>query len=140
MLLANKREVEEISALLEQGADSPTELAKVVIKRMTELREERKFFALVFGMRGGAHLGFGPFATIDAAFNSVDKNPVAYTATKAAVVPIYGPSQTQAMWALADEPPISRGDFAIVREDAIAFKNGWDGKERTKRSFLPPST
>ena len=140
MLLATKKEVDTVAALLEQGAESPQELAKAVIKRLTELREERKVYALVFGLAGTAHLGFGPFATIDAAFNSVDKNPVAYTAKRAAVVPIIGSSQTQAMWDKADEPPTERGDWSEIRLDQAAFKRGWRGNMRDRAKFLPAGT
>lgn len=136
MLLATKKEVESISALLVEGAETPDDLAKIVIRRLSELREERKTFALVFGLGPGVHAGFGPFTTRDAAFNSVDKNPVAHIASRAAVVPIIGSSRTADMLALADAPPTERGEFAVIREDVKARRNGWDGKERSKQRFL----
>lgn len=137
MLVPTKAEVEAVAALLEQGGDSPTDLAKTVIKKLTELREERKTYALVFGLSGPAHVGFGPFATHDAAFNSVDKNPVAYIARRAAIVPIHGPSQTASMQALADEPPTPRGDWMEIELDKTAFANGWKGNMRDRAKFLP---
>lgn len=140
MLIATKREVDAIADLLMAGDSSPQDLAKAVIRKVTELREERKVHALVFGLGPGVHMGFGPFATVDAAFNSVDKNPMAYIAKRAAVVPILGSSQTQAMRALADEPPTERSEFNVVREDALATKRGWRGNVRDRDKFLQPQT
>lgn len=137
MLVSTKREVDEVAALLVEGAASPTDLAKLVIKKVTELREERKVHALVFGLGNKTHVGFGPFATVDAAFNSVDKNPMAYIATRAAIVPILGPHKAQEMLAAADEPPSQRGDWLEVELDKRAFKAGWKGSMRDRARFLP---
>lgn len=136
MLLATKIEVDTIAALLEQGAESPKELAKVVIKTLTELREQRKFQVLIFELSPRVYTGFGPFSTTDQAFNSVDKNPMAYIAKNAAIVPVYGASQTKAMHELADAPPAERGDLTLVREDVRAFRNGWKGNVRDRDKFL----
>jgi hypothetical protein len=140
MLVANKKEIETVAALLEEGADSPVDLAKAVIKRLTELREERKYHALVFGLGPGVHVGFGPFATIDAAFNSVDKNPMAYIAKRAAVVPIYGTGQIAVMNALAEEPPAERGDWPEIRLDQQAVRKGWKGSMKDRHLYLTATT
>lgn len=136
MLVSTKKEVSAVADLLAQGGDSPEELAKSVIKLITEMREERKTHALVFGLGPKVHVGFGPFATRDAAFNSVDKNPVAYIAKAAAIVPILGPSQTKAMYELADAPPAQRGDWTEIELDKRAFRNGWKGNMRDRSNFL----
>lgn len=139
-LIPNKREVEEIAGLLEQGAASPEDLAKQVIKRVSELREQRQFYTLVFELSPGVYSGYGPFATRDAAFDSVDKNPMAYIATKAAIVPIIGHKHAKAaMEAKANEPPASRTDPEVAK-DVIAFKRGWRGKVTDRERFLQQST
>lgn len=137
MLVATKREVEAVAALLEQGADSPTDLAKVVIRALTELREQRKTYALVFELGPRVYSGWGPFATIDAAFNSVDKNPMAYVATRAAVVPVQGPGTAREMLAAADAPAEQRGDWLEIELDKAAFRAGWKGSMRNRAAFLP---
>lgn len=137
MLTATKTEVTAIAELLVAGAATPEELAKVVIKKITELREEREFHVLVLELSPRVYAGFGPFPTKTAAFDSVVKNPVAYIAKNAAIVPVTGASQTKKMLALADEPPTSRGDWAEVRLDSIAAKNGWKGKAADRQRFLP---
>lgn len=136
MLTATKREVEEVAALLEAGAASPEDLAKLVIKRITELREERKCYVLVMELTPGVYSGYGPFATISAAVDSTVKNPMAYIAKRAAVVPLAGHKPAVvSMEEVAAKPPTSRVDPEVAL-DREAFKRGWKGNMRDRGKYL----
>lgn len=136
MLLPTKTETEAVAALLVEGAETPEELAKAVIRRLTELREEREVYVQVLQWSPGVYSGFGPFPTRAAALKALPKNPVAQLAKLGAVVSMIGPSSFEQMRALAEEPPTSRGDFAVVRDDARAVKNGWRGKAAERQAYL----
>lgn len=131
-----KAEVTEIAALLQQGADSPEDLAKAVVKRVYELAEERTAHVVVFELTPGVYQAYGPFPTRSRAEAAVGKIPMAQVARRGAHATLHGMRSVDAAMAAADEVPEVTGAFAIVREDSAAFKRGWRGKQADRASFV----
>lgn len=130
-----KGEIAEIAALLEQGAESPTDLAKRVVKRVYELAEERTAHVVVFELSPGVYQAYGPFPTRSRAEAAVSKIPMAQVARRGAHATLHGMRSVDAAMAAADEVPEVTGAFAIVKEDAALFRKGWNGKQATRASF-----
>jgi hypothetical protein len=135
-----KSEIESIAALLAAGASDPETLATEVIKRVEELRGERRQHFIVFELTPGVYQGYGGYATGDAARKAMPKFPMAQVARKAAVISVLGVDQAQRDLATADEPPAENSNFTLTREDGIAFKNGWRGAVRDRDRYLQPSS
>ena len=131
-----KREIDEVAALLMQGADSPEALAGEVIQLVERLRWERQTWTVVFELSPGVYQGYGPYSTRGMAEKSIPKNPMGQIARRGAIVPVHGESVALAGLEKADEPPSARGDWVAVYEDQRAFKAGWSGRERDKQQFL----
>ena len=131
-----KSEVTEIAALLQQGADSPEDLAKRVVKRVYELAEERTTHVVVFEPSPGVYQAYGPFPTRSRAEAAVGKIPMAQVARRGAHATLHGMRSVDAAFAAADVEPEARGDFRIVKEDAAAFRKGWNGKQATRSAYL----
>lgn len=136
MLIATRAEVDAVAALLEQGAESPAELAKAVIKLVGELRSTRQHFVSVFELSPGIYQAYGPYATRAAAEKGVAKIPLAQIAKRGALVPVIGPNVAVDQLTAADEQTPDRGDFVICREDAKAFRRGWKGKQANRKDFV----
>lgn len=131
-----KSEITEIAALLEQGAESPTDLAKQVVKRVYELAEERTTHVVVFELSLGVYQAYGPFPTRSRAEAAVGKIPMAQVARRGAHATLHGMRSVEAAMAAADVAPEVTGAFAIVREDAAAFRRGWKGRASDRSAFL----
>lgn len=136
MLLPLKTEIEAIASLLEQGGESPEELAKAVINKLTEMRELRPTFGVVFELTPGAYVAYGPFATSAAVRKAIPKIPMAQDSKRGAVFSMYGMAHIAQRQAITDAPPEERGDFALVREDQAAFRRGWNGKLQTRSQYV----
>lgn len=140
MLLPTKRETDEIAALLEQGADSPVDLAKAVIRRLGELREERTQWVSILEATPGVYFGYGMWPTKDAAKKALPKIPMAQFSTRGAFVPVKGMAAIDAAYAQVDEPLADRGDAFEIALDVQAFRNGWKGRVSERHKFLPAGT
>ena len=136
MLLPLKNEIEAVASLLMQGGESPEELAKAVIHKLTEMRELRPVFGVVFELTPGAYVAYGPFATSGAARKAIPKIPMAQDSKRGAVFSMYGMAHVAQREAITDAPLQERGDFAIVKEDAAAFRRGWNGKLATRSQYV----
>lgn len=134
-IIATKTEIAEVAALLQLGADSPEDLARAVIRRLSEMREERKQYDVVFELTPGAYVSFGPYATDAAARKAIPKIPMAQVAKRCAVVVRYGQTSIDAGIAKADAPRESRFDIEIQR-DQQAFKRGWRGNIRDRDQYI----
>lgn len=132
-----KKEIEDIANLLQQGADSPTDLAKTVIKRVYELAEERVSHIAVFELTPGVYQAYGPFPTRARAEAAVPKIPMAQVANRGAYATLHGMRAVKAAWEVAEEvSDTERGDFRLVREDAKAFRSGWRGKNANRSQYV----
>jgi hypothetical protein len=136
MLRPLKAHVQEMAALLSQGADSPEELAEEVLKLAERLQGEREVWAVVFELSPGLYSGFGPYATQHMAVKSIPKLPIAQIAKRGVVVPIKGPAYADVQFAKAAEPCAEKGDFRLVREDAELFRKGWKGNTKNRAEYV----
>lgn len=136
MLRPSKTEVEAVSALLAEGDESPDALAYRVIQMVEQLRYEREVWVQVFELSPGIYAGYGPYATRHMAEKAAPKQPIAQIARCGAFVPLLGPNRAEIARARADEPLPSRGDFALIREDAALFRRGWNGKQATRSQYV----
>lgn len=139
-LISTKTEIAEVASLLERGASSPEELAKIVIKKITDMREDREQWFLVYMLSPGVHGAEGPFPTKAAAIKGAAKMPILGIASAYAAVPANGPSfnrrrEQEAM----DRPTASKID-PEVKLDQQAFRNGWRGRAADRSQYLPQST
>ena len=134
-----KKETDAIAALLKQGADTPESLANAVIEELDRVRGERTTFLVVMRLGVGktaTHYGYGPYSTRNQAIKSIEEHPVASTATGIAVVPVTSAEGLEQIIERVDEPAAARGDFAEVRKDAEATRNGWRGKAVQRDNHL----
>lgn len=136
MLRALKSHIEEMAALLEQGADTPKAMAEEVLKLAERLMGEREVWAVVFELSPGLYSGFGPYATQHMAKKAIPKLPIAQISRRGVVVPIKGPAYADVQWATAAESSAEKGDFRIVREDAELTKRGWKGSTKDRHLYL----
>lgn len=143
MLVATKSEIAAVIALLNSPTDAKGQawtedtMGRALINLVTEMREERKTFGVVFELTPGVYIGYGPYATEAAARKAVPKIPMAQVTKRGAVFPVYGHSQAEAAYAKSDEPLPERSDFTIAREDAACFRRGWKGNVRDRDQYLP---
>lgn len=137
-LRPKKTEVEQMAALLEQGGDSPEELAVEVIKQSFEFMAERITYAVTFELTPGVYQSYGPYPTRAAAEKAMPKLPMAQVANRGVYSMMLGPKVVSGQMAAADVDPkeSTRSDFEICREDAQAFRNGWKGEVKHRDRFL----
>lgn len=138
-MTALKKEVDAVAALLQEGADTPADLAKLVIKRLDEVRAERvtHFLVMKFGSKQSCfYTGFGPFSTANQAVKTFEKHPAAGMATGYAVVPTVNHLGFEELLARVDAPAESRGNWPEVEKDRAAFKNGWKGRGSDRERYL----
>lgn len=109
---------------------SPEEFLKVLVGVLDEERGKREFFYGIVNTAGINAIA-GPFSTRHQAEQMVEKTP----AEKAWIVP----GRTGEGWAQhlieVDEQAKSKGDFAQVQADVLAFRRGWNGKSSTRRQY-----
>lgn len=127
---ALKRELEAVAAILEAGAEDSMTLAAMAIAEIDQQRGGRSF---QYGVLLVAGIGkvIGPFATPLQALRATAK----HGAERAWVVGGHTSEGLDLHMVKVDEPAPTKGDFAVVHEDSLAFKKGWDGKQSTKGSW-----
>lgn len=130
-----------VVSLLEsdQEWDGPEEMAVALINELDRVRADKKSYVAVmqFGFAGTSfYVGIGPFAGQKSAANEVSKHPAFREATKVAVVPMHTAEHVAAAIGDLDKQPALSGDWAVVREDAAAFKRGWKGKQADREKYL----
>lgn len=73
-------ETKKIAAMLEEGGESPTDLAKEVIETLDDMRAQRSGFTIITEVgspEGGFHFNtFGPFSTQNQAAKAVERGLV----------------------------------------------------------------
>lgn len=136
-LTPRKSEITDIAALLSEGAESPEALAGSVIKRVYELAEERVSHVVVFELTPGVYQAYGPFPTRSRAEAALPKIPMAQVANRGAYATLHGMRAALASLEAAEaDKPEPRGDFKVVREDALARRRGWNGKSATRSQYV----
>lgn len=137
MLRPSKTEIEAVSDLLEQGADSPESLAHDVIQLVERLRGEREQWFAIYQMTPGVYQGYGPYPTRHMAHKQLPSNPMAQASKAAAVVPVLGtdyksPKVREMEAELASrETPVSH--WSLVREwvaDHPGVRPAWNPVRR----------
>ena len=127
--------VKAIAALLEEGAETSEELAKSVMRKFDELREDDKTYMIVGqwdSESGSYYLGYGPYATKKQAEKAIEKGKgVPVIAEHIAIVPTFTPEHIERVWAKADEPPPPPKWVKEVQEDIEHFKT--KPKKRRRR-------
>lgn len=139
MLRPSKTEIEAVAALLEQGAESPQDMAHAVIQLVERLRGEREMFYTVVGLGPGNYVGEGPYATDHMARKGAVKN-IWITEFKRPWGVVSVNSQEfnlRRQKEAADKPPSTRGDWTKVELDKAAFRAGWKGNMKDRAEFLP---
>ena len=110
------------------------------IEAVDEARGGRTMWMVVlrFGTVASSviYQGFGPYATQKQASDATESILRGCEATAYAVVPLRTHDGWEAMVAAADEPPAEQSQWAEVRRDAEARKNGWRGKARERDNYL----
>jgi len=130
-----------VVSLLEsdQEWDGPEEFAVAIINELDRVRADKTSYVAVmqFGFEGSVfYVGIGPFAGMKSAANEVAKHPAFREAAKVAVVPMNTPEHVAKVIGDLDKQPTLTGDWAVVREDAAAFKRGWKGKQADRKKYL----
>ena len=134
-----KKEREALAALLEQGAETPDELAKIVAGKLDEMRASRTTYTVVLRFGIGIHqhhMCFGPYSTRAQAEKAFDKHLVHTQPSAWAFVPTRTAEGIEEMIAEADKTPELKGDWAIVKADGRAYRKGWDGKQKTRSQYV----
>lgn len=131
-----KKEIEVIAALLVEGDDTPEALAGKVIEAVDAARMERVTYLAVMRFPGPVFIGCGPYATRNQAEKAIKEHPAADMVRGYAVVPTVNAEGHAEMLRKLDTPPAPKGDWAEVRKDAQAFRNGWRGKAREREAHL----
>lgn len=127
-----KKEREALAALLEQGADTPEELAEIVAAELDRLRGERNYHYAVAHTDGPSQV-LGPFATVGQANKAVRK----YPATKTFFLTHGNTAEgLDRIIREVDEPPVRKGDAEDIQADVLAFSRGWKGNKRDRSAFL----
>lgn len=127
-----KSEITAVAALLQEGDESPEALAKQVLSLIyNQLYPQREVWQVIFELTPGVYAGNGPYPTRAAAMKDLPKLPFAQTCKRGVVA-----STKSGSIVSHDPPPADRGDFAVIREDARAFKNGWRGGKADRDRFL----
>lgn len=134
----SKTETKALVALLEQDWETPEVLAEALIDALDEVRARKTRYVGVMqiGQAKPIYAGVGPFPGAKSAENALRAHPAAGMAYKLAVVPVTSPKGLTLALSELDAPPSEKGDFAVVQEDARLFRLGWDGTQKTRKSFL----
>jgi hypothetical protein len=133
-----KTEVAALVPLLEQDWGSPDELAAALIATLDQVRASRVSYVGVIkvakdGQSLPVWLGLGPYPGQKTAENAVMAALGTYEGTAYVVVPLLSKEGLEARFATLDTPPTPTGDWAEVKRDAQAFKNGWRGSKTPGR-------
>lgn len=128
--------VKAIAALLEEGAETSEELAKAVMRKVDELREDDKTHIVVGqwnSSSGSFYLGYGPYSTKKQAEKAIEKGKgVPILAEHIAVVPVYTAEHIEKVWESEDSPPAPKW-FNEVQEDIAHFKANPKQRKRKRK-------
>lgn len=134
-----KKEREALAALLEQGAETPDELAKIVAGKLDEMRASRTTYTVLLRFGIGIHqyhVAFGPYSTRTQAQVAFEKHLQHTQPSAWAFVPTRSAEGAEAMIAEVDAKPESKGDWAIVKQDGVAYSRGWKGKQSNRSEYV----
>lgn len=99
-------EIKAIAALLAEGADSPEDLAKTVIRELDVLRTDRVTYTVVCEWVGPVLIGYGPYPTANAARKAVEQGKVpAARHGRNGIVPVYAPRHAEQSIEQSGETP-----------------------------------
>lgn len=123
MVAISSKEVKSAAALLEEGGDSPAELAKAVIEAVDEIRAGRVRYIAVIQWRDDppVYTGYGPYPTMRKAVEDIEKGRIAPIPVLArAVVPVYSLQHVSQQWENTDkrEDIAATGQWALIADDA----------------------
>ena len=95
-MAARPTEVRHLAALLQEGAESPEDLAKLCINELDRIREDRVGHIVVTEWKGPVFLAYGPFATRNQAEKAVEKGKVPAVAFgRSAYATLYHPNRAE---------------------------------------------
>lgn len=109
------------------------------IKAVDAARGSRTLYMVVLRFGQGSstfYTGYGPYATKGQAEKAVTAMSSTFEYTAAAVVPMRNAEGLAGLLSELDAKPALAGDWAIVADDARAFRNGWNGKQATRSKYL----
>lgn len=127
MVAISETVVKKVAALLEEGGDSPLDLAKSVVELVDEVRAEKTRYTVVcqYGRTPCWYIGYGPYPTMRKAEDAIKKMPATHEATHVAIVPVTTPEalvrKTEELDAPAADWRTTR-DWKLVKADAEKFK------------------
>lgn len=132
-----KSEVKAITGLLTSPEewDTPEALAKEIVKALDKARADRTLYVGVM-VFGGTDLACGPYSTANQAHKGLQQHPALSMAKASGVVPLNTQEGVQQIIEKVDTPPESKGDYAEVKKDAEAKRDGWKGQARNRHEFL----
>lgn len=128
MVNLTKAHLKVLAALAEQEWETPEVFIENIVAKLDELRGDRSYWASVRVIAGTANI-VGPFTTAGQAVKAQVGQPAC----------MWTPEGWKRHLAEIDAPAPVKGDFAEVQKDAAARRNGWDGKARTRDSYLTGS-
>ncbi len=101
--MARPTEIRAVAELLMEGADSPEDLAKLVIKTLDALRAERETYTIFCFWNQGAY-SYGPYSTRHQAETALadGKVPMASLATSTIVLKTWNPLHAERSLEKAD--------------------------------------
>lgn len=128
--MARPTEVKAVVALLEQPAESVTELAKAIIATVDEARQDRTDYVVVRQLNGLAD-GFGPYATYAQAAKAIEGNKIpAIDGTRFFALPVRSPHQAEQAFAQADTDPNPQA----TRMWEIARRGGQKARSHSRKN------
>ena len=110
------------------------------IEAVDEVRGQRTSWVVVirFGVVASSvtYQSFGPWSTKGQAEKAAEAILRQVEGTAYAVVPQRTPEGWTSMQEAADAPPAEKSSWAEVRNDAIAFRRGWNPKKTRREQHL----
>lgn len=116
-----------------------TRMFTKAIEAVDRIRGERTYHMVVLRHGHGQatmYTGFGPYSTKSQAEKALEKLGTTMGYTAYAVVPTVNEHWITNLLDRLDAEPESKGDFAVVAEDAAARKRGWKGKLADRSQYV----
>ena len=109
------------------------------IEALDEARGGRTYYMVVLRHGEGTrtfYSGFGPYSTKPQAETAVSKLISTMDSTAYAVVPTRSEGGLANLLRELDSVAGTRGDYAIVADDARAFRKGWKGQNANRNQYV----
>ena len=130
-----KSQLQALAEVAEQDAETPEECAENIVAKVDDLRGDKSYYSVICVLPKLMPFTFGPYSTANQAHRAAEKaSPV--IGGKWYLANMLTPEGLDKKLIALTVPPKVKGDLAVVAEDAQAFKNGWDGKQKNRAKFL----